>query len=115
MKFSLCKWHMAIKCYFIIFFHNFRYGGVVTYPDWAHGVGWTLVALSAVQVPLWAILMTIYYAIKGKVKQVVKPTRRWGPGDKEVRRQILEEMGGIPRVGAYSYDNNGMGYEAYHM
>ena len=71
--------------------------------------------LSAVQIPLWAILMTIYYAIKGRISQVVKPTPEWGPGDKQVRQQILDEMGGLPRVGAYAYDNNGMGYEAYHM
>jgi solute carrier family 6 amino acid transporter-like protein 5/7/9/14 len=92
-----------------------KYSGVVPYPEWAHGVGWTVVALSAVQVPLWAVIMTLYYAMKGKVSQVVKPTSKWGPGDKEVRKQILDEMGGMPRVGKYSYDNNGMGYEAYHM
>jgi hypothetical protein len=46
---------------------------------------------------------------------VVKPTPEWGPGDKEVRRAILDEMGGISREGQYSYDNPGMGYEAYHM
>ena len=88
---------------------------MVPYPDWAHAVGWTLVAISAVQVPLWAILMTLYYAIKGRIKDVVKPTSKWGPGDKAVRRQLLDEMGGIPRVGPYTYDNNGMAYEAYHM
>ena len=40
---------------------------------------------------------------------------QWGPGDKQVRQQILEERAGIPRVGPYAYDNNGMAYEAYHM
>lgn len=94
---------------------NPKYNNYIEYPDWGHAVGWTLVGLSAIQVPLWAILMTLYYAVKGRIHQVVKPTPQWGPGDKEVRRQILEEMGGIPRVGAYTYDNNGMAYEAYHM
>ena len=62
-------------------------------------------------------IKTLYYLAKGKVQQVIKPERRWGPGDKEVRQQILEEMthGQIPRVGAYAYENNGMAYEAYHM
>jgi len=92
-----------------------KYNKVVPYPDWAHAVGWAIVGLSAVQIPLWAILMTIYYAIKGRISQVIKPTSAWGPGDKQVRQQILDEMGGIPRVGPYAYDNNGMGYEAYHM
>ena len=95
--------------------NSYRYNGIIPYPDWAHAIGWFLVALSAVQIPLWAILMTIYYAIKGRISQVVKPTPKWGPGDKQVRQQILDEMGGIPRTGPYAYDNNGMGYEAYHM
>jgi len=96
---------------------NPKYNGNIEYPEWAHGVGWMLVGLSAIQVPLWAILNTLYYLAKGKVQQVIKPERRWGPGDKEVRQQILEEMthGQIPRVGAYAYENNGMAYEAYHM
>ena len=66
---------------------------------------------------VWAFINTLYYLAKGKVQQVIKPERRWGPGDKEVRQQILEEMthGQIPRVGAYAYENNGMAYEAYHM
>lgn len=92
-----------------------KYNGVITYPDWAHTLGWVLVALSAIQVPLWAILTTIYYAAKGRIQQAIRPTRQWGPGDKQVRQQILEERAGIPRVGPYAYDNNGMAYEAYHM
>jgi len=92
-----------------------KYNGFVPYPDWAHSIGWFLVALSALQVPLWAILMTLYYAIKGRISQAVKPTPQWGPGDKQVRQQILEEIGGIRNAGPYAYDNNGMGYEAYHM
>merc|ERR1712012_115103 len=83
------------------------YSGV-PYPDWGYAVGWTLVGLSAVQIPLWAILMTIYYACKGKLKDVVRPASSWGPGDKEVRNRLLEEMGGITQVPRYAYDNNGM-------
>jgi len=94
---------------------NPKYNGVIPYPDWAHTVGWVLVGLSAIQVPLWAILTTLYYAAKGKVQKVIRPTRVWGPGDKQVRQQILDEIGGIPRVGPYAYENQGMAYEAYHM
>ena len=95
----------------------YRYNGDIEYPDWGHAIGWTLMGLSAVQIPLWAILMTVYYLFKDyrKISQVIKPTSRWGPGDKAVRKQILDEMGGLPSVGRYSYDNNGMAYEAYHM
>ena len=69
-----------------LFYKKTRYSGV-PYPDWGYAVGWTLVGLSAVQIPLWAILMTIYYACKGKLKDVVRPTSSWGPGDKEVRNR----------------------------
>lgn len=96
-------------------YEEHKYAGVVPYPEWATAVGWTLVAISAVQIPLWAVIMTVYYMAKGKVAQVVKPTPEWGPGDKAVRRAILDEMGGISREGRFSYDNPGMGYEAYHM
>ena len=60
----------------------------------------------------WVFLHFVIFVYK---LQVVKPTSKWGPGDKAVRRQILDEMGGIPRVGKYAYDNNAMGYEAYYM
>jgi solute carrier family 6 amino acid transporter-like protein 5/7/9/14 len=90
------------------------YGGV-PYPDWFYACGWALCGLSAFQIPLWAIFMTLYYASKGKVKDVIKPTSSWGPGDKEVRNRLLEEMGGITQVPRYAYDNNGMAYEAYNM
>jgi len=106
---------LAIVIISLVQWQEPKYNKVIPYPDWAHAMGWALVALSAVQIPLWAVLMTIYYAIKGRISQVVKPTPQWGPGDKQVRQQLLDEMGGIPRVGNYAYDNNGMGYEAYHM
>ena len=53
--------------------------------------------ISAVQIPLWAILMTLYYLFKRKISQVIKPDSKWGPGDKAVRKQILEEMAGMFR------------------
>lgn len=58
--------------------------------------------------------MSIYYLAKGRFSQVVKPTPEWGPGDKAVRRAILDEQGGIHRRGRYSYDNDAMSYN-YHM
>lgn len=91
-----------------------KYNGVVTYPEWAHIVGWVLVGLSAVQIPLWAVIQTFYYLCKGRIGQVVKPTRKWGPGDPQVRRAILDEQQGISRNGRHTYDNHAMGYEAYN-
>ncbi|XP_059095413.1 sodium-dependent proline transporter-like [Tigriopus californicus] len=91
-----------------------KYSDVVPYPSWASSIGWFLVALSAIQIPLWAIITTIHYAIKGKLSQVIKPTSAWGPGDKAVRRAILDEQSGIARTGKYTYDNDAMTYN-YHM
>ena len=88
---------------------------VVPYPEWAHIVGWVLVGISAVQIPLWAILMTIYHTAKGRISQVIKPTHKWGPGDPAVRREILDQQSGIQRNGKHAYDNEGMGYAGYHM
>ena len=53
----------------VVFFLN-RYSGEIPYPDWATGIGWGLVAISAIQIPLWAFIMSIYYLIKGKLSQV---------------------------------------------
>ena len=77
-----------------------------------------IVIYFAIRWCLCAFLITLYFAFyEGKLQQVIRTERRWGPGDKEVWQQILEEMthGQIPRVGAYAYENNGMAYEAYHM
>jgi len=98
----------------VITWEEHMYSGVVPYPEWATWIGWGLVGISAVQIPLWAVLMTLYYLIKGRPSQVIKPTPEWGPGDKAVRRAILDEQQGIARSNKYSYDNEGMNYN-YHM
>ena len=61
------------------------YSEMVPYPQWAHWVGWALVGISAEQVPLWAGIMFLVYLCKREVKQVVAPTKLWGPGDSQVR------------------------------
>jgi len=98
----------------VITWEEHMYSGVVPYPEWATWIGWGLVGISAVQIPLWAVLMTLYYLIKGRPSQVIKPTPEWGPGDKAVRRAILDEQQGIARSNKYSYDNEGLNYN-YHM
>jgi len=97
----------------VVNWEEHKYAGVIPYPDWAHGIGWGLVALSAVQIPLWAVIMTIYYAWKGKVGQVIKPSSKWGPGDKEARLKMLDELGGISNNGPFVYENQTM--ESFHM
>ena len=49
------------------------YGGSkekIEYPDWAHHIGWFLTLVTAVQIPVIAIFMIIYYGCKGKIRQV---------------------------------------------
>jgi len=104
---------MVIFLAAVITWKEHKYSKVISYPEWAHYVGWALVGVSAIQVPLWALIQTLYYAVKGRVSQVVKPTRKWGPGDPQVRRAILDEQSGISRNGRHTYDNQAMGYEAY--
>ena len=58
--------------------------------------------------------MSLYYLIKGRPADVVRPTSEWGPGDKAVRRAILDEQSGIARAGKYAYDNEAMAYN-YRM
>ena len=99
----------------VITWGEHKYNGVVPYPEWATAIGWGLVGISAIQIPLWAIIMSLYYLFKGRPGQVVRPTSEWGPGDKAVRRAILDEQSGIARTSKYSYDNEGMPYQNYHM
>ena len=54
----------------VISWEEHKYSGIVPYPEWATWIGWGLVGISAVQIPLWAVLMTIYYLIKGRPSQV---------------------------------------------
>eukprot|EP00095_Tigriopus_kingsejongensis_P003208 maker-scaffold50_size457468-snap-gene-1.20 protein:Tk03208 transcript:maker-scaffold50_size457468-snap-gene-1.20-mRNA-1 annotation:"GABA transporter " len=99
----------------VITWDGHTYSEVIPYPDWATNIGWALVYLSAIQIPLWAVITTISYAIQGKIGKVIQPTAEWGPGDKDVRRAILDEQNGIARSGKYSYDNTAMSYNNYHM
>ena len=70
----------------IFTWHEFKYAGVIPYPDWAHNIGIFLILLSALQVPIWAILTMIVYKIRGeKVSNVLKPNQYWGPGDEFTR------------------------------
>ena len=67
------------------------YGGTsdadsVSYPEYVHGIGWFLTLLVAVQIPVIAVIMGVYYAVKGDCMAVFRPTTDWGPGDKAEHR-----------------------------
>ena len=44
----------------------------IYYPDWAHHIGWFLTLVTALQIPLVAIFMVIYYGCKRKIREVIK-------------------------------------------
>jgi uncharacterized membrane protein len=54
----------------VVFWEEHKFNDVVPYPEWATYIGWGLVGASAIQIPLWALLTTIYYLFKGKLSQV---------------------------------------------
>ena len=66
------------------------YGGVVFYPDWAHGIGWFLTLIVALQIPLGAIIALVYYSIKGRPLDAFRPSPDWGPGDKVGKQEWIE-------------------------
>ena len=43
----------------------------IYYPEWAHHIGWFLTLVTALQIPLVAIFMVIYYGCKGKIREVI--------------------------------------------
>jgi len=103
------------------------------YPDWIHGIGVALILIAAAQIPVWALIYTIYYlcAPSKKLRDVVRPTPEWGPGDRQARkmyqaaqshRSHKQGRGGHPSL--HGYENPAMvgypyynyaGYHSYHM
>ena len=42
----------------------------IYYPQWAHHIGWFLTLVTALQIPLIAIFMVVYYGCKGRIREV---------------------------------------------
>ena len=63
--------------------------GDVLYPPYVHGIGVCLILIVVVQIPFWGLLMCLYYYLSPdrRLKDVVKPTQDWGPGDKQARKR----------------------------
>jgi len=105
----------------------------IKYPDWIHGIGIALILVAAAQIPAWAIIYTIYYlcAPSKKLRDVVRPTPEWGPGDKQARKMYQAAISARPgkhqgHPGMHGYENPAMvqagypyynyaGYHSYHM
>ncbi|GFU44349.1 sodium- and chloride-dependent glycine transporter 2, partial [Nephila pilipes] len=75
--YSLCT-HTVIK-----------YGGK-EYPTWADRIGWGLVMVSVLQIPIWAIVQIVKY--RKNLRAVFRPHPDWGPSDPETRRLYYEHL-----------------------
>ena len=53
--------------------------GAVQYPDWAHGIGWLLLAASVVQIPVWFLVMTALSVVEGRCRAwpTFRPAQSW--------------------------------------
>jgi hypothetical protein len=74
----------------IYFWVKPSYGGVIFYPDWAHGIGWFLTIIAAIQVPLIAVITIIYYTYLGRPMDAFRPTHEWGPQDEVLKQEWIE-------------------------
>jgi hypothetical protein len=54
--------------------------GLLFYPKWAHGIGWFLTLVVALQVPVGALIVVLYYSVKKRPMDAFRPTPDWGPG-----------------------------------
>jgi len=101
--------------------------GTVYYPGWVHSIGVALILVVILQIPLWAVVTTLYYMCvpAKRVKDVVKPTAEWGPGDRHARKEYLARRTRSDSRAIAGYDNQMMaaagypyyypGYQSYHM
>jgi len=91
----------------------------IKYPDWIHGVGYFLILIVAAQIPIWAIIMTLYYlcAPSKNIRDVVRPTPEWGPGNKQAFKmyQAHKAATGRQKGGHMNgYENPSMAYPYYN-
>ena len=53
--------------------------GAVQYPEWAHVIGWLLLAASVVQIPVWFLVMTALSVVEGRCRAwpTFRPAQSW--------------------------------------
>merc|ERR1719342_1890224 len=52
---------------------------MAAYPDWAHVIGWLLMLVSVIQIPIWFIIMTAVSIMEGKCSSwpSYRPAKSW--------------------------------------
>jgi len=52
------------------------YGGV-SYPQWAHYLGWSLTLVSVIQIPLWFFISALAFLVRGHGFKFLRPAQTW--------------------------------------
>jgi len=51
--------------------------GAISYPGWAHTIGWVLTLLSVLQIPAWLVIMCLLSVLRGDSLSVFTPAQAW--------------------------------------
>lgn len=90
----------------------------IKYPDWIHGVGILLILIVVAQIPIWGLIMTCYYlcAPSKSLADVIRPTKDWGPGNKEAFKMYQAHRAARNRKKGqlHGYENPSLAYPYYN-
>ena len=77
----------------------------IKYPEWVHGIGILLILIVVTQIPIWAVITSLYYlcAPSKRFLDVVRPTKAWGPGNKEANRSYQRHKAAVGRAQGESF------------
>jgi len=91
----------------------------IKYPDWVHGIGILLILIVVTQIPIWAVITSLYYlcAPSKRFLDVVRPTKAWGPGNKEANRSYQRHKAAVGRAQGQmqGYENPSMAGYPYYL
>jgi hypothetical protein len=91
----------------------------IRYPPWIHSIGIALILVVVAQIPIWAVVTSLYYlcAPSKSIRDVVRPTKEWGPGNKEAFKMYQRHKANTDRQKGHphGYENPSMaGYPYYN-
>merc|ERR1712223_447719 len=91
----------------------------IKYPEWVHGIGILLILIVVTQIPIWAVITSLYYlcAPSKRFLDVVRPTKAWGPGNKEANRSYQRHKAAVGRAQGQmqGYENPSMAGYPYYL
>ena len=71
----------------------------IHYPPWIHNIGIALIVVVVAQIPLWGVVTCLYYccAPSKSIRDVLRPTEDWGPGNKEAFKSYKKFSNALSR------------------